>query len=231
IVPPPKAPCPGSPLNWDIPHFYVSYPFAIHDPGVKNPPGYFLHHVGSDPSAITVISNRCKGIATSDGGPCSPCSTASVLVDVVKDKASRSLGAFSERSQSALIDQIAVLEEANKKLRFQNIDYKRDLTVSRARVIEHSQFLDLVSRHDVPGLHRLIATALKEKVAIGGLLKRVQKAIDGKWHARNYSQADYDLAMLIYELGGGGAVYALNHAGPREFSGSPNVLACSRVAG
>jgi hypothetical protein len=37
-------------------------------------------------------------------------------------------------------------------------------------------------------------------------------AIANKYHARNYTGLDKDLAVLIYELGGGAALYALNKA-------------------
>jgi hypothetical protein len=40
----------------------------------------------------------------------------------------------------------------------------------------------------------------------------VELAINGKYHARNYTDLDVDLAVLIYELGGGAALHALNHS-------------------
>jgi predicted RecA/RadA family phage recombinase len=40
----------------------------------------------------------------------------------------------------------------------------------------------------------------------------VELAIEGKYHARNYTDLDVDLAILIYELGGGAALHALNHS-------------------
>ncbi|KAF8194408.1 hypothetical protein K438DRAFT_1969027 [Mycena galopus ATCC 62051] len=37
-------------------------------------------------------------------------------------------------------------------------------------------------------------------------------AIEGKYHPRNYTDFEKELAILIYELGGRGALYALNEA-------------------
>jgi hypothetical protein len=37
-------------------------------------------------------------------------------------------------------------------------------------------------------------------------------AFEGKYHPHNYTSLDMDLAILIYELGGGAALYALNKA-------------------
>jgi hypothetical protein len=38
------------------------------------------------------------------------------------------------------------------------------------------------------------------------------KALHGLYHPRNYTEFEKDLAILIYELGGGAALYALNKA-------------------
>ncbi|KAJ7805986.1 hypothetical protein B0H14DRAFT_2610775 [Mycena olivaceomarginata] len=40
----------------------------------------------------------------------------------------------------------------------------------------------------------------------------IQLAKAGKYMAQNYAQYEIDLAILLYELGGGGAVYAMNHS-------------------
>ncbi|KAI4519147.1 hypothetical protein K525DRAFT_206789, partial [Schizophyllum commune Loenen D] len=67
---------------------------------------------------------------------------------------------------------------------------------------------ELVAKNEVPGLQRVISTAFKENVAVDGLIKRVEKAIDGEYHAKNYTANDIDIAMALYEFGGAGAVHA-----------------------
>ncbi|KAJ6568869.1 hypothetical protein B0H19DRAFT_901968, partial [Mycena capillaripes] len=72
--------------------------------------------------------------------------------------------------------------------------------------------LDLLSVKEVPGLPRVLSNAKKEGWSTKKTAEKSQLAIDGKYHARNYTEFDNDLAILIYELGGGAALYALNKA-------------------
>jgi hypothetical protein len=37
-------------------------------------------------------------------------------------------------------------------------------------------------------------------------------AVDGTYHAQNYSDLELDLATTIYELGGGAALHALHNS-------------------
>jgi hypothetical protein len=66
--------------------------------------------------------------------------------------------------------------------------------------------------NDVPGLSRLLSTAKKEGWSTAKTAEQSQLAIDGKYHPRNYTEFDRDLAILMYEIGGGAALYALNKA-------------------
>ncbi|KAK7041215.1 hypothetical protein R3P38DRAFT_3310001 [Favolaschia claudopus] len=58
----------------------------------------------------------------------------------------------------------------------------------------------------------LLANAVKEGWSAAKTLEICQLAVLGKYTARNYSPYEIDLATLIYELGGAGALYALNHS-------------------
>ncbi|KAJ7139440.1 hypothetical protein C8R44DRAFT_867592 [Mycena epipterygia] len=77
---------------------------------------------------------------------------------------------------------------------------------------EYKRLLDLLSVNEVPGLSRLLLNAKKEGWSTVKTAEKSQLAIDGKYHARNYTEFDKDLTILIYELGGGAALYALNKA-------------------
>ncbi|KAJ7681305.1 hypothetical protein B0H17DRAFT_943220, partial [Mycena rosella] len=70
----------------------------------------------------------------------------------------------------------------------------------------------LISTNIVPGLPRLLSNAHKEGWSATKAAEKAQLAVAGKYHARNYTEFDKDLAILIYELGGGAALYALNKA-------------------
>ncbi|KAF8205855.1 hypothetical protein K438DRAFT_1578650 [Mycena galopus ATCC 62051] len=77
-------------------------------------------------------------------------------------------------------------------------------------------FADLVQfigqhAHEIPVLHRLLANAAVNGWSANNILHHCQLAIEGKYTARNYSLYKIYLGVLIYELGGAGALYATNH--------------------
>lgn len=71
---------------------------------------------------------------------------------------------------------------------------------------------EFIGTTQVPALHRILSNAHKEGWAIKKLRSKLQLAAAGEYTARNYSQYEIDLAILLYELGGGGAVHAMNHS-------------------
>ncbi|KAJ7362408.1 hypothetical protein DFH08DRAFT_657566, partial [Mycena albidolilacea] len=71
---------------------------------------------------------------------------------------------------------------------------------------------DIVSTNDVPGLSRLLSNSAKEGWSISKTSDMIMLAVKGKCHPHHCTDFDKDLAILVYELGGGGALYALNKA-------------------
>lgn len=86
------------------------------------------------------------------------------------------------------------------------------LTAARKKLAQFGHLIKLIASDEVPGLQRLFAIAHKAQDGIGGLLARIEDAINGVYRPLCYTQRDRDLAMLLYELGGAGAVHATNHA-------------------
>jgi hypothetical protein len=62
---------------------------------------------------------------------------------------------------------------------------------------------NLLGTRDVPALHRLFRNAKRQTWSITMLLEMVQLSLDGKYLAKGYSDLEYDLATVVYELGGG----------------------------
>ncbi|KAJ7794981.1 hypothetical protein B0H14DRAFT_2621444 [Mycena olivaceomarginata] len=91
-------------------------------------------------------------------------------------------------------------------------DCVKSLTRARKKIASYKRFFDIVSTNDVPGLSRLLSNSVKEGWGISKTSDMITLAVKGKYHPRNYTDFDKDLAILIYELGGGGALYALNKA-------------------
>jgi hypothetical protein len=75
-----------------------------------------------------------------------------------------------------------------------------------------NELLELLGTHDVYAVHRLFKNAKSMNWGTGKLLKRVKETIEGKYHAKNFSELELDLATVIYELGGGAALHALHNS-------------------
>ncbi|KAJ7884423.1 hypothetical protein B0H13DRAFT_1542652, partial [Mycena leptocephala] len=94
----------------------------------------------------------------------------------------------------------------------QKADNFKSLKRAQKRVKNHQQFFDLISTDIVPGLYRLLSNAKTAGWNIEKTIEKALKALQGKYHPRNYTEFEKDLAILIYELGGGAALHALNKA-------------------
>ena len=67
-----------------------------------------------------------------------------------------------------------------------------------------------VASGDPHGVKHLIVQALKDKVGIPELIRRVDDSIEGVYYARGYLAFDFDLALLILRLGGRKLLYGMN---------------------
>ncbi|KAJ7702667.1 hypothetical protein B0H17DRAFT_1194559 [Mycena rosella] len=86
------------------------------------------------------------------------------------------------------------------------------LKAARRNRDAYKQLFELISTREVPGLSRLLSNAQKEGWSASKTVAKAELAIDGKYHPKNFTELDKDLAILIYELGGGAALHALNKA-------------------
>lgn len=108
--------CPGTLLNWG-PSFFTTYPFAIHEPGHHDHPGYHLKAVGSSPDKITIESKSCKGQPSEAGRACSSCAQLNVSIAAIKDSALRPGGAI--KSHSKLAREVEGLKAKKNELKLQ----------------------------------------------------------------------------------------------------------------
>ncbi|KAJ7720806.1 hypothetical protein B0H16DRAFT_1335823 [Mycena metata] len=84
------------------------------------------------------------------------------------------------------------------------------LKAARRRLEEHQCLLQFISVNEVPGLYQLLSNTAKEGWGVEKTDDMAHLALDGKYHARNYPLFHKELAVLMYELGGGTALHALN---------------------
>lgn len=231
---------------WKIGAPYRTYPFPLHDPCSPVAPGYFLLSVSHDPSQIRVRATRCLGSLVSQEISCQQCLESRVFFDVVHDHASRHPGKFELETLSywQCAQRISTLKDAVQTERLnvcflitipsemivlttfisQYLNASKLLEQLRHHQDTWSNLLQLVGTNDVPALYRIFRNAHENNWSAEKLFQMLQLACEGKYHAKNYSDFDYSLAIAIYELGGGAALYALQKS-PYAFPSRTSVLA------
>ncbi|KAJ7241100.1 hypothetical protein C8J57DRAFT_1085356, partial [Mycena rebaudengoi] len=205
--------CPGIRLEWDVETFWESYPFQIHSPNYKKPPSYTL--LSMEPPKAR--SKHCLGaVVTAEGlMPCAKCLALSIDIKILKGRADRSfehIAADIDLNVAQLRAKLAATKENTNTLKLKNLHSTDSLARARKRETTFIDVLDFIGKNAVPGLHRLLSNAAKEGWSENKILERCKLAVEGKYIAYNYTQYEIDLTILLYELGGAGAVYAMNHS-------------------
>ncbi|KAJ7447664.1 hypothetical protein FB451DRAFT_1535824 [Mycena latifolia] len=200
-------------IDWDIDTFYDKYPFLKHSPRAKGRPNYDLI-LSEIPKAR---STQCLGaVVTADGLlPCSKCSALTLDVAIIKERAIRSYEQIRDHDNlcsDQLRAKLAATQAKLNALKLKNLDLSDSLTRAKQRLSEFKETFQFMGQNSIPALHRLVSNADKEGWSAKKTLQQCRLAVDGKYTARNYSQYEIDLSILLYELGGGGAVYAMNHS-------------------
>ncbi|KAJ6518572.1 hypothetical protein DFH09DRAFT_1098400 [Mycena vulgaris] len=199
---PGSIPCPGIPLRWPGLPFWKTYPFQIHDPDSTARPAYDL--ISVEPPQIR--SRRCTGpvITPQD-------------VDVIKECAERNyqkIGSEEALNNIQLREKLEVAKARENNLKLKNLNLSNSLKSAREHLSECKDVFDFVGHNSIriPALHRIFFNSSKKGWGTKTLLQKLRLAVDGDYNAKNYSQYEINLTILIHELAGAGAVYAMNHS-------------------
>jgi hypothetical protein len=86
------------------------------------------------------------------------------------------------------------------------------LKTAQEQLSDFKDVVHFIGHNTVPALHRIFFNSAKKGWGVKTLRQKLQLAVDKKYRAENLSPYEIHLQILIYELGGAGAVYALNHS-------------------
>uniref|UniRef100_D8Q4A2 Uncharacterized protein n=1 Tax=Schizophyllum commune (strain H4-8 / FGSC 9210) TaxID=578458 RepID=D8Q4A2_SCHCM len=203
--------CDGISVRWDAGVFEVSYPFHLQADGSGAGLGYDLTSL-SPPRAR---SKRCRRTIAVTEDACPACKAAQVEIDVLEEIARRPFDRVHSYGQLNYAQQRSRARHLTKQLQkmvLQELNASRSLKIARRHVKQHQEILEYAGQNLVPGLHRVLANALKQGWSAKKTLSYLIKAVNGEYHPRNYSQVDIDLAVILYSFGGASAVYAFNHS-------------------
>jgi hypothetical protein len=87
-------------------------------------------------------------------------------------------------------------------LELHQLNMEHSLLVHNRNLEAHKRFLFTVAKGDVPRLHSLVTTQLKNGGSIFTILDKISKACTQVYHPKNYSDADYQQLFLFHKLGG-----------------------------
>ncbi|KAJ7937821.1 hypothetical protein B0H13DRAFT_1852120 [Mycena leptocephala] len=180
-------------------------------PNPKYNLGY--HVISLSPPSIR--STRSLGSTISAGTPCGWCSSLKFDVQAVQERGNQSYThvRVEERlNHVQLHEKLADLKEQVNDLKLETLNLNRSLASAREHVAEYRAIFRFLGTNTVPGLHRIFPNALKQEWGSKKFLAQIQAASEGDYIPRNYTQYEIDLAIALYELGGGSAVYAMNHS-------------------
>ncbi|KAK7007109.1 hypothetical protein R3P38DRAFT_3325559 [Favolaschia claudopus] len=159
-----------------------------------------------------IRSTRCLGpVITAHGYlPCTHCRSLSVDVDVLLDRARRS---YQHINSEDVLNMVQLRENYSKnKLKLKNVNISDALVIAREHLTEYKDVVQFVGQNNVPALQRIFFNFVKRGWGIKTLRERLNLAVNKEYRAANFPQHEIDLQILIYELGGAGAVHALNHS-------------------
>ncbi|KAJ7503915.1 hypothetical protein B0H11DRAFT_2352833 [Mycena galericulata] len=211
-IPKDRHECAGAYFKWDCGSLYKTYPFVIHDTASRHSPGYTLLSADFITSVIRVRSTQCTGSTSIIHGCCDACDDLDSRIDIVAKWSRQSFGRKSIRrlSHVQLEAKLIALSRQLAAEQVKKSNYWLSLKAARKRLKEHQQLLRFMSANEVPGLYRLLSNADKEGWGTGKTTAMCQSALEGRYHPKNYTLFHKEFAVLMYELGGGAALHALN---------------------
>ncbi|KAJ7127802.1 hypothetical protein C8R44DRAFT_597978, partial [Mycena epipterygia] len=193
--------CVGAYFQWDTGSLFKTYPFVIHD-SPRHDPGYILLSVDFVTSVLRVRSRRCFGSVSAVGSCCRACEDLDASIQVVENWSQQFFGkrSLDRLNHVQLEAKIKALTRQLQSERVKKNNHWLSLKKARKRLKDYEQLFNLVAINEVPGLSRLLSNAKKEGWSTAKTAEKTQLAIDGKYHPRNYTEFDMDLAILTYEL-------------------------------
>ncbi|THU83655.1 hypothetical protein K435DRAFT_612167, partial [Dendrothele bispora CBS 962.96] len=194
--------CPGLYIHWDVGPVSITYRFSLHDPTASTRAGYELRYCDMQRNAIYAGSFDCARVGFPNNGPCSHCSELVHKVQKVKEHASKPAEQIRHRHECCIKQLLETIEHYEKKIdgeHFKHLSTKRTLKRVSDRVSKYKEIISFAGKHQVPGVQRLLSTAVKNRWSKNKILKYCKLASKGKYHPKNYTQDDRDLAAYIYE--------------------------------
>ncbi|KAJ7498376.1 hypothetical protein B0H11DRAFT_1856325 [Mycena galericulata] len=186
-----SSPCPGVPIPWTAGSMWGTYPYGLHE----------AKDVGWEPirfdSKQNIIYFRSEGCLAPEkdgnGYACLKCQRLPHTAAFSKVQA-RAIEA-KEHTPWHYLNAVQQ-QKAVTRLRRKNSDYKR--------------IMMLLSQNELPGLRRLLTTALKRGASAQMMVSLIERSISGLYRPRGgFNKRELDVSFLAKAIGGPRLLYAL----------------------
>jgi hypothetical protein len=205
--------CPGVPLLWPDVNFFNSYPWHLHDKTSSYQLPWTLSKYNDVEESFLVRSRKCKGAALSNASPCPAC--ISVQQDILlkftsmHSQTSRHSN-YIYRSRQQLLELVKRQQVQIETKSLNLLNLQKTLKTTPSNLEDYQRLHELLGEASIPRLPEIVAVARRRKESVCKLTERIEAAIKGSYHARrNYTQREYDLALLALRMGGFRLLFAL----------------------
>ncbi|KAG5634048.1 hypothetical protein H0H81_003618 [Sphagnurus paluster] len=147
-------------------------------------------------------------------GICPACSSLGPDVNTIKNRAQAppSKRAFNILSHWQLVKKVRQLNANLNAYKLKALNQSRKISTQKKTLDCYRELHDLMAREEIPALSRLLRAGKDQGWSIKKLNMKARAALVGDYCPHGYSDLEKDLAILVYELGGGAALHALNHS-------------------
>lgn len=199
-----SRPCEGFifPFSADGKNASSDYPYGLHD--TINPP--WTYSSGAD-GTLTLRSTECTKVCLKGRPNCSACSNLPKdpilqgILERAKDGVHES-APYAYHSVSGLIELLRRKNKQIQALRLRGFNAVKRIAAQARSLADHKRFVRAIGSGKVENVDRLVRVQLGRKQGIRGLITSFDKAAEGVYHPKSYTEQDDLRGVLLWKLAG-----------------------------
>lgn len=156
---------------------------------------------------LVLQSLSCTSKRSARGGPCDQCASLgklTVLENILERIAHGPHKNVSWKYYTVenMVDLLHTKTRQVTTLRLTQLNLQQSLLVRAKHLKAFKRFLFAVAKDDVPRLHSLVATMIKDGASIFTILSKISMASNQLYSPKGYVDAEYKQLFLFHKLGG-----------------------------
>lgn len=219
--PVPDEACPGVRVLWTAGSIGLTYPFQQHN-NTKyklsfSPCGYIIEN---NQEVLLLRSDKCRRYVSpvskgSDPTYCTECAkiphSAQYNDMIQRAKQSKPHTPWDYLNENQCSELMEKLQDTTRILRVKLRNLERRFSTMKQKLSDIQRITILLSMHEVAGLRRLFAAAIKRGASLKMLVFLLEQAIAGFYTPRGlFNERELDISFLVKAIAGPRLLYALN---------------------